>query len=69
MFTVVIKVQGAVTHNPTYDWRVIVTVDGRQINGRVRRRKDPKDVRVSSMVSTVDGDLVEGRLVFARLVC
>ena len=68
MFTIVIEVRGAVPHNPTYDWKVIVSVDGRQIDSRVRKWKDPKDVRVSSMVSAGNGDLVEGRLIFARLV-
>ena len=68
MFTIVIEVRGAVPHNPMYDWRVIVSVDGRQINKAARSKTNPKDVKVSTMIFEEDGALVEGKLIFAKLV-
>jgi hypothetical protein len=64
----VVRVRGAVIYYPTQDWRVIVSVDGRDLNRAVRRRSDPKELRESTMVSVIDGKPVKGKLVFAKLV-
>jgi hypothetical protein len=69
IFTVVVRVQGAFIHYPTQDWRIISYVDGRQLNRRVRSKNNRKDITESTMVSVNDGEPVEGRLVFAKLVC
>jgi hypothetical protein len=64
----VIQVRDAVIHHPTYDWKMVVSVDGRVIKSSSRKRNNPQDVQASSMVSIQDGKLVEGKLIFAQLV-
>jgi hypothetical protein len=68
IFTVIVRVQGAVRHHPAHDWRITVSADGRQIKRSARRRENPKDVRASTLISAENGNLVEGKLIFARLV-
>jgi len=55
-------------HHPMWDWRIAVSVDGRQIKRSVSRRNDARDVRASTLVSAENGNLVEGKLIFARLI-
>ena len=55
-------------HHPMWDWRIAMSVDGRQIKKSVSRRNDARDIRASTLVSEENGNLVEGKLIFARLV-
>jgi len=45
-----------------------MSVDGRSIKRSVSRRTDARDIRASTMVSAENGNLVEGKLIFATLV-
>jgi len=69
MFNVVIEVRDAAANHPTVDWAIQVKVDGHEVDSCVSRRDDLQQQKVSTMSSSRDdGVLLEGRLIFSRLV-
>lgn len=67
-FTIVVDMSVALKLNPASDWRIESFVDGRKIRTSVIRRDRTRDYKVSTMISTENGELVKGKLTFARLV-
>jgi hypothetical protein len=67
-FTIVFDTRSAFRRHPRRDWQIHTSVDGRQIDRHVKNRKALRGKRIATMVSSQDGQLVEGELVFAKLV-
>jgi hypothetical protein len=68
MFTIVVQSDANINHHPSTHWKTKIKVDGREIRACFMKNGMAK-VKTSRMVSMEDGKLVEGKLIFARLVC
>jgi hypothetical protein len=67
-FIIVFDTQSALGRHPRRDWSIFASVDGRMICKPVKKRTSKVVTRVGTMVSSQNGQLVEGKLVFAKLV-